>query len=114
MVGFFNALSAGTFILSCVALYLSVRSATRVAELQRAKRDYGASRISSIETSMQELAVELQHLANRVKMQRVRNTTDHATGASKPKTSADDLPDPYTEPDAWRKAMNAKLGGFPQ
>jgi len=114
MVGCSSVLSAASFILSCAALFLSVRSAIRVQELRRAKADYGASRITSIETSLHELQDELQHLANRVKMIRVRNTTDHATGNSKPKTGPDGLPDPYTDPDGWRKAMNAKLGGFPQ
>jgi hypothetical protein len=68
--------------------------------------------VQSLQTSLEETQSALEHLANRVKMQRVRNATDHATGNGKAKLGADGLPDPYTDPDGWRKAMNAKLGGF--
>jgi hypothetical protein len=61
-----------------------------------------ASRIELLEDSQQSAVTELTALANRVKMQRVRAATDHA---SRP---AGD-PDPYTNPDEWRSVMNKRL-----
>lgn len=51
------------------------------------------------------LAQELERLANRVKMQRVRNVTEH--GRARPGDGA--MPDPMTQPNEWRTAMNRKL-----
>jgi hypothetical protein len=53
--------------------------------------------------SLEATQVELERLTNRVKMQRVRNVTEHGL---KP---TGDMPDPYREPNEWRAAMNRKL-----
>lgn len=42
-------------------------------------------------------------LANRVKMQKVRAASTHAAERS------DGMPDPYRDPDAWRRAMNRTI-----
>jgi len=100
--GIFNALSASSFILSILALYFAVRSAIRARELQATLRPLPLSRLQSIETSQAEMLVELQAVANSLKMQKVRAAANHTSGRS-----AD--PDPYKDPDAWRKMMNTRL-----
>jgi hypothetical protein len=52
----------------------------------------------------EEHTAAMTELANRLKMIKVRSATSHGS-----KTS-DGLPDPYTDADAWRKAMTAKIG----
>lgn len=104
MVGFFNVLSAAAFILCLVELYCVARIATAVRELQRLRQLCSASRIESLETSLNETQEVLSELANKVKMQRVR-TAVHHTKDSQPNSS----PDPYTNPDEWRRQMNRQL-----
>lgn len=102
MVGFFNVLSAAALLTSILALFFSVRSAARVRELQQAKPDWRASRLQSIETSIEDLAETVSALANKIKMMRVRTVVAHPGQSEK-------LPDPYKDPDGWRKAMNSRL-----
>lgn len=64
------------------------------------------SRIASLSESLEATQVELERLSNRVKMQRVRNVTEHSASGPRP---PGDVPDPYTDPDAWRKHMSRKL-----
>jgi len=59
-------------------------------------------RTASLETSRDELATELTSVANRVKMQRVRTANQEV------KAKATE-PDPYTDPEAWRKMMNTRI-----
>lgn len=101
----FSALTAAICVLCLVGCVLVVRNATRVTESQAQGLRSLPSRIESLQESQKLMADELEHLAQRVKMQRVRNATDHATKSK----SAGDLPDAYTNPDEWRAAMNRKL-----
>lgn len=104
LAGFFNALSVVACILSCGALYSAVRVVILVQALLAAKPPLSASRIASIETSLSETQDTLKDLANKVKMQRVRTAIHHDTPQN-------DGPDPYKDPDAWRKQMNRNLLG---
>jgi hypothetical protein len=101
---FFCALSAAACLfclIGCTRAVQRVRedSASLVAEVR-----LNTSRIQSL-TESHELSVdELKNLANRVKMQRVRNATDHATNSK-----SDGEPDPIRDPDRWRAWMNRKI-----
>lgn len=102
LLGFFSVLSVVAFILSCAALYSGVRIATVVRELLRQKAPYSPSRVESLETSVEEMGETLRELANKVKMMRVRTAVHHTKDATA-------NPDPYQNPDEWRKQMNRTL-----
>jgi len=111
-LGIFSVLSASSFILSILATFYAARNAIRLRELRATLRPLPLSRLQSLETSQAEMLAELQAIANRMKMRDVRAAANHVGRTSGP--SAD--PDPYKDPDAWRKMMNtrlaqAKLGG---
>lgn len=81
---------------------------------QRARQNSGpqaaqirsiTSRQASLVESLEAVQLELERLSNRVKMQRVRNVTEH--GQMRAGNGA--LPDPHTQPNEWRAAMNRKL-----
>lgn len=68
------------------------------------------SRIQSLSESLEATQVELERLSNRVKMQRVRNVTEHGQATPGPKPPGNGaMPDPYTQKDEWRHAMNKRL-----
>lgn len=101
-----DILCVSSAVLSCCFLILTVLFA------RRARRDSGPaaaqlrlciSRIQSLTESQDELRLELERLANRVKMQRVRNVTEHGQRLT------GEFPDPHSDPEGWRKAMNRKL-----
>lgn len=102
MSGFFIAWIAATCFLSLVAVLACVLTAARVRELQDRLSHLPVSRLKSVETSLTELQEGLEAVANRVKMMRVRNAANHVP--DKP-----GAPDPYTNPDEWRKEMNRTL-----
>lgn len=102
--GFFNALSVLACTLSFGALYSAVRVVIHVRELLAQRPPLSASRLQSLETSLSETQDTLKDLANKVKMQRVRTAIHHDTPQN-------DAPDPYKDPDAWRKQMNRNLIG---
>lgn len=97
------ALSA-TF--SVLLAFLVARLAVRdAASSVRQARSLG-SRIESLEASRDEQVQTLSDLANKIKMQRVR----HA-GLTHGERSTD-RPDPYKDPDGWRKYMErSRLSG---
>ena len=99
-----NVLSALAFFLSIAACLFAARAAIQQPALQVRKLPLIEFRLKSAETSISELTAELEGLAQRVKMQRVRNVITHAEKASS-KTD----PDPYKEPDRWRDWMNSRL-----
>ena len=101
----FSALTAVICALCLSGCVLIVRNAARVTESQAQEMRSLPSRIESLQESQKLMADELEHLAQRVKMQRVRNATDHGTKSR----SVGDLPDAYTNPDEWRAAMNRRL-----
>jgi hypothetical protein len=99
----FSALSA---VLACCFLILTVFFARRAradSGPQGAQLRSALSRIASLSESLEATQLELERLSNRVKMQRVRNVTEHGQKQS------GDAPDPYREPNEWRAHMNRKL-----
>jgi ABC-type transport system involved in cytochrome bd biosynthesis fused ATPase/permease subunit len=102
---FFSVLSAVAAIASLLGAFLAVRYARRVAELPRAKLRSIELRTESLENSVSEWSQTVTDLANSQKMTRVRAASTHA---SKARTD-DGLPDPFTDPDGWRKAMNKRI-----
>ena len=63
------------------------------------------SRQASLAESLEAMQLELERLSNRVKMQRVRNATEHGL----PRAGNGSMPDPHSQPAEWRAAMNRKL-----
>lgn len=98
-----SVLSVLSFILSIAACLFAARRVTRQPELQARWRSSTELRLSSLETSRDELSQNLADLANRVKMMRVRTTIAH------PGKQGEIFPDPYKDPDGWRKQMNARI-----
>jgi len=99
--------SVSTVAIACASLAISVFAALRAGRAlasppQRLRSV--ESRLQSIEQLVEEHTQAMTDLANRLKMIKVRSATSHGS-----KTS-DGLPDPYTDPDGWRKAMTAKIG----
>lgn len=102
---FFFVLSAASATLSLAGAYFSVRYARRVAELPRAKLRSIELRIESLENSVLEWSQTVTDLANSQKMTRVRAASKHASSDQ----TKDGMPDPYRDPDGWRKAMNKRI-----
>lgn len=100
-------LSVSSAVLSCCCLILTVLFARRAhrdsARLAPGLRS-ALSQMQSLQESHELLTQELARLANRVKMQRVRNVTEHGLTRS-----GDGMPDPVAQPTEWRAAMNRKL-----
>lgn len=101
-----SVLSALSFILSVVAVISVARTVTVVQELRELLRRSPQSRIASLETSRDEMQLELLNLANRLKMIKVRRAADHVRDDDDEKPK---FPDPHRDPDGWRKAMNLDL-----
>jgi hypothetical protein len=102
--GFFIASSVAALLLSLLACLCVAVIAARLRASLEVLPSSLASRVSSLETSRDEQAETLTTLANRVKMQRVRQAVNHVR-------SAEDSgnPDPYTNPDAWRRETNKQI-----
>lgn len=105
MNDFSSVLSAGAAILCLLAAISAALYARRVVALPRAKLRSIELRIESLENSVSEWSQTVTDLANSLKMTRVRAASTHA---SKARTD-DGLPDPFTDPDGWRKAMNKRI-----
>lgn len=99
----FCALSAVAAMFSLILSTYAVRSAARAAESRPMNLRSVESRQQSMQALLDEHSQLLTDLANSLKMIKTRNA---ARLGSK---SDNGLPDPYREPDAWRKAANAKL-----
>lgn len=98
----FYALTATGSICSLIgAIYVAQRAAAERASLQKRLRSCELL-IESTRTSLEETQQTLTETANRVKMQRVRNAANHATGSSGD-------PDPYRDPDGWRAMMTRRI-----
>lgn len=98
------ALLVLSFILSGAAILSSARLAAAVRELQDRLTPLPLSRLNSLQSSQEDLMQAVDALAQRVKMQKVRNAITHTD-----KTNGAGMPDPYRDPDGWRKAMNERL-----
>lgn len=99
------ALGALALAISLVGLGFAVAAVRELREFADRDPSYVASQLESLKRSHAELVETVEALANRYKMQKVRNVVEH--GASR--KAAGDLPDPHTDPDGWRSAMNSKL-----
>jgi hypothetical protein len=100
----FSALIALSLVTSAVALFWSVRSARRGAELQRRFADFKPYSKQSLETRLSELEESILTVANRVKMSRVRTTALHASSKN-----GGGEPDPRVDPEGWRTWQNKQL-----
>ena len=99
---FFSVLSAALSVFCFLAACFAVRAANRVQELPQARLRCVESRTESLVASLNDLQSTMEVLANRVKMQRVRNFAMHAVGS-------DGEPDPARDPEAWRAWKNKQL-----
>lgn len=110
---FSTALTVGACLLSLVACWFAARTAIRQRVLLDHLRDLSLSHeelrshsgSAKLQSRLDELEQTVEVLANRVKMQKVRNAALHVQRDADP-----GLPDPYKDPDGWRRAMNTKLG----
>jgi uncharacterized protein YlxW (UPF0749 family) len=93
-------------LLGCVFV---VRNASHVTESQEAAKPSVERRLELLSESLKSTQDELEHLAQKVKMQRVRNATDHATRTNGGGSGRNGEPDPYSQPDEWRRMMEDKL-----
>ena len=98
----FSALSAVIACLACLGAGFAAQRARRDVGLPRAKLLSAESRLALIERSHNGLAEVVTELANRVKMMKVRSAVRHGS-------SSTELPDPHTDPNGWRKAMNLRI-----
>lgn len=103
MSGFFIALCVILCLASAVASIYGARDAR--AALESLEREVASltSSMESLRDSQTSTLETLEALANKVKMQRVRNVVAHSAGSARE-------PDAYSDPESWRKAMNRKLG----
>lgn len=99
----FNVLTVFALSVSLAAIYLAVRSAGVVSELQQVCRDFRKSAGPLLEQRVKECEETLSLLANRVKMTRVRNAVTHA------ERDKNGEPDAKSDPEAWRAWKNAQL-----
>lgn len=99
---FFCVLSAAVSILSAIAGLSFARRAARASALPLEKALSCESRLLLAERSLNDQSEVLTELANRVKMMKVRSAVRHGS-------NGDERPDPYRDPDGWRKAMNLEL-----
>ena len=109
MSGFSIALPALCLLLSIVAAFFAARSARIAQDLRdrferfKTQQMRSPSDVGSLSARLDELESTMEVLANRVKMQKVRNAANHAERADA------GLADPYKDPDRWRQQMNAQL-----
>ena len=99
----FSVLTALTFAGSLVAIFLAVRTAGRVLELQLAFQRFKPLDAQSLEQRLSEFEQTLSLLANRLKMTRVRNAVTHT------ERDKGGEPDAKSDPEAWRTWKNAQL-----
>jgi len=101
------------FVLSATAFGLSLLAASYTARIAAAVRDLPLERLRSIESqtrllesSVSEWSEITTALSNTLKTMRVRRAgVEHAAE----KKNGNAMPDPYTDPDGWRKAMNKRI-----
>lgn len=106
MSGFFYVWSAALAMLCPLLAFFAARSAARGAGSLQGRLRSIESQIASLESSVSEWSQITTDLANRVKMMRVRAATAGPSSSGRPS----DLPDPYRDPDGWRRAMNQRIG----
>ena len=102
-INIFSALIAVCAICSLPMAWFAVRIARHVAELPHQRLRSCESKLQSVELLVSEHTTAIEDMANRIKMMKVRSATAHG---SKSDTG---MPDPYRDPEAWRKAMNQRI-----
>lgn len=100
---FFFVAAAVSLVFSVILAIFHARIASRVLALRDRVERLRASPAESLSERLSELEETVSLLANRVKMMRVRNAATHTD-----KTS-NGVPDPYTNPDEWRREANKRL-----
>jgi CRP-like cAMP-binding protein len=98
-----NVLIVSSLLVSLVAIFLAARSVVAVSELRQAWLVLRPLDSKSFETRLHEAESALSLLANRVKMQKVRNAITHV------ERDKGGEPDAKSDPEAWRAWMNAQL-----
>lgn len=101
----FFALSAAISLCCLLVAVYAAKSATRRLELPQQTLRSVVSRMQSLEDWKVEMIQLQQDLANQLKMTRVRSALNH----SRHKNEVPSDPDPYTQPDEWRKMMGKRL-----
>lgn len=102
----FGALDVIAGVILAVVYLRSARTAEATTALQARLKSSGLSRIESCELRIDELAQAIGDVANRVKMQRVRNAANHVD--DNPSSKLDKLKE---NPEAWRAEMNRRIAG---
>ena len=105
----FCALSVVLSILSLAWARSAVLTARHALASPPQKLASLTSQVESLTTSRDEMLSLLADLANRLKMQRVRAATSHTDRGPTPTRGGGDEPDPYKDPEAWRKMMNRRM-----
>lgn len=101
------ALSAILCLLCLTGCLLAVRNAIRDSESTPDRLRFVELRSASLQQSLNGIEEQMLLIANRLKMQKVRNAVTHVREGSRP----DGEPDPLTDPEAWRSWKNAQLRG---
>jgi hypothetical protein len=98
----FCVLSAAVSIFSALAALSHAQRAARASALPLEKALSCESQLLLLQRSLNDQSEVLTELANRVKMMKVRSAVRHGS-------NGDETPDPYKDPDGWRKHMNLEL-----
>lgn len=103
-IGISCALSVCAAICCLIVALRAARTAEAALASLAASQPWPESRWQSLTESINELSETQSLLANKLKMMKVRGAATHTDGAG-----SHGLPDPYRDPDAWRKAMNERI-----
>lgn len=102
---FFSVSSAVVCACCLIGTIYAARNAARAQASLRARLRSLESATESTRNSIEQWAQLTTDVANSLKMQKVRRST-RVQNSSDPATG---LPDPHSEPEAWRKAMNLRI-----
>jgi len=98
--------SVSAVAIACASLTISAivaRRAARVSGLPQQRLRSVESKLQSLEQLVEDQTQAMTDMANRLKMIKVRSASSHGS------KSDNALPDPYTDPDGWRRAMTSKM-----
>ena len=108
-----SAVVSGLAVLSCAS---SARNAQVASESLREElvlsRSLSASSsvsLKNLKSTHEELALVVEDLANRIKMQRVRTISSHAERSARDGGRQPGEPDGRTDPEGWRRWRNEQL-----
>jgi hypothetical protein len=95
-----------TAVIACASLLLAffaVLYARRALESPPLRLRSVELKAQSCEQLVEEHTQAITDLTNRLKMMKVRSASSHAI------KDDNGLPDPYRDPDGWRRAMNSRM-----